>query len=89
MQRRIAKQGSTPPGQPYAHEKISGVISHDKFDDSRRTNAHGNPHVADFLTLKGYKIKRCMSERENHVQVFTKGIPEMKSVIVNKVIHNE
>lgn len=30
-----------------------------------------------------------MSARENHGQVFTKGIPEMKSVIVNKVIHNE
>jgi len=47
----IAKQGSTPPGQPYAHEKYSGSVSHKQFDASRRTNAYINLQDADFLKI--------------------------------------
>ncbi|HBT3580290.1 TPA: hypothetical protein MBH58_003792, partial [Klebsiella pneumoniae] len=54
MQRRSAKQGSSPPGQPYAHEKYQ-CHSHDKFVASRHSNAHSDPCAAAFLTLNLFK----------------------------------
>lgn len=39
----------SPPGQPHAHEKISGLISHVNFDDSRHTNTYNDPRAAAFV----------------------------------------
>ncbi len=55
MQRRSAKQGSTPPGQPLtAHEKYL-CHSHDNFVASRHSNAHSDLHDAAFFTLNIFK----------------------------------